>query len=204
MPPADDTHYPLAAATPAPRTRRSISARDYSLPKPYRRKKFVEDEPKLSTLRKGLLAISGLVIACLIAALALLAKENFESPPVVVMAAPKPAAPLPVALADAPPAFLPMPVPAPPPMAAVRGREEAPPAVLHGPIKLAATPKPARDAHLAPVPEAPPADPDVVLISAILLLTAPSASAPDDPALATCSATAVSDGGCPDIHGMKP
>ena len=202
MPPADNTHYPLSAATPAPRARRSISARDYSLPKPYRKKRFVEDEPKLSTLRKGLLAFSGLVIASLIAALALLAKENFDAPPVVVIAAPKPAAPMPVALADAPPAFLPMPVH--PPMTAVRGREEAPPAVRHRPSMLAAAAKPARSAHLAPAAEAPPPDPDVVLISAILLLTAPSASAPDDPALATCSATTISDSGCPAIHGMKP
>ena len=197
MPPADNTHYPLSAATPAPRARRSISARDYSLPKPYRKKRFVEDEPKLSTLRKGLLAFSGLVVASLIAAL--LAKENFESPPVVVIPAPKPAAPLPVALADASPAFLPMPVPVRPPMAAVR--DDAPPAVPHGRAMLPAVAKPAHRAQLAPATEAPPPDPDVVLISAILLLTAPSASAPDDPALAACSA---SDSGCPAIHGMKP
>ena len=202
MPPADETHYPLAAAKPAPRVRRSISARDYSLPKPYRKKRFVEDEPKLSTLRKGLLAFSGLVVASLIAALALLAKENFESPPVVVIPAPKPAAPLPVALADASPAFLPMPVPVRPPMAAVR--DDAPPAVPHGRAMLPALAKPVHRAHLAPATQAPPPDPDVVLISAILLLTAPGASAPDDPALAACNATAVGDSGCPAIHGMKP
>ena len=201
----DEKHYPLAAPTPAPRGRRSISARDYSLPKPYRKKKFVEDEPELSTLRKGLLAFSGLVIASLIAALALLAKENFDSPPVLVIAAPKPAAPLPVALAEAPaPAFLPMPAPARSPMAAVHGREDPPQAAPHRPTLLSSAARLARSTHVAPVPEVPAPDPDVVLISAILLLTAPSAAAPDDPALAACTATTMSDSGCPAIHGMKP
>ena len=196
MPPSDADHpCPPVAETAAPRTGRSIRARDYKRPKPYRKKQFVEDPPDISRPRVALLAISGLVVTGLIVALALLVKENVDAPPLLVIAAPMPAAPL---------AALPVAAPAPPPPSLPRaGVPEAdapapplPPAALAR-VKLAAK----RAAPRAlPKPELPVADPDVTLIMAILTLTAPA----PDPAPPACMNTPAADHGCPAIQSPTP
>ncbi|MES2016950.1 MAG: hypothetical protein V4484_10685 [Pseudomonadota bacterium] len=166
--PSDEQPYPLSSNPPAPRGR-SISVRDYKLPKPYRKKRFVEDPTPMSPLRMGLLVFSGLVIVSLVAALAVLAKENLDSPPLLVIAAPMPAAALPLAL-PAPPVPLmtlqPSParaMPDPTLAPAVHARAFAPAVARHAPSQK---------------PEPPATDPDVVLITAILMLTAPSGQEP--------------------------
>lgn len=218
MPPSDDKQYPLVSNTAAPRVRRGIDARDYKLPKPYRKKKFVEDEQPSSPLRIRLLAFAGLVIAGLVVTLAMLAKENLDSPPPLIVAAPRPATvqpttlPLPVAaepelrLAQAPPALPPRTIALPPRSIAppsrsiaLAPRAIAPPSV-HGRV----TPPPALRRAAPPKSVAAAADPDVVLITAILMLTPPSAPAPANPTLADCSTTPSADVGCQAIHGVKP
>jgi hypothetical protein len=210
--PADESLFPLATTkVPGPRTRRSssVSARDFALPKPYRKKKFVEDEPRMSRARLAVLTLSGLTIASLVAALALLARDNLASPPVLVIAAPKATLEeLPEAQAAA--ALLTR-------FAAPSARREAPVlaaaapagpaharAVPHAP-RPAMAPKAPRMAHPAPQQSAAPApDPDVVLITAILTLTMPPASDQAVQAISVCAAGAASDNGCPAIHGMEP
>ncbi len=209
MPPSDDTPYPLAAPQSGRQLRRSIAARDYALPKPYRKKKFVdEDAPPLSRLRVSLLTFSGLVVAGLVVALVLLAKENLDSPPLPVIAATVPTEPeaaiparglpraalLPAALQT------PMPpskgvhlsVPRPRPGALVPHLRKVSTRFLppHMPIKTEAP---------APAP-----DRDVVLITTILLLTPPSPPDGAVPEPAVCTGATASDSGCPAIHGMKP
>lgn len=174
MPPTDDQHFPL----PSVRTRRSISVRDYKLPKPYRKKKFVEDAQPMSPLRIGLLVFSGLVIASLVTVLAMLARDNLDAPQLLVVSAPKPA-----------PALAPvLPEPPAPAAAALAQRPEAP--AQRPAARPAALPAAVPRRHEEPAPriDAPAADPDVVLITAILMLTPPSL--PDPPA--------------PDLQAMKP
>lgn len=204
MRPSDEKPFPLITATmPGPRASRSIKVRDYALPKPYRKKTFVEDEPRMSRVRIAVLTLSCLTIASLVGALAMLAKENLDTPPVLIVAAPAPET------AKVPMVQLAVPVVARArlaladglPPAPARAREAAPahPAVLRA---LAA--KTARAPHPVPKPDAPPPDPDVDLVTVILTLTMPSAAGGADPAAATCSAGTPSDNGCPAIHGMEP
>lgn len=142
--------YPLATST-----------FHYTLPKPYRRKRFVDDAPGRSRLRMAGLTLAGLTVAGLLGALLVLARENFDAPPVPIVAAPRPAPapalPTPAAVATAPAAAE---------RPAVPVRKPAPP--VH------AARFPARAVRLArPVASPAPAvpDPDVDLISAILILT---------------------------------
>lgn len=203
MRPSDEKPFPLITATmPGPRASRSIKARDYALPKPYRKKTFVEDEPRMSRVRVTMLTLSCLTIASLVGALAMLAKENLDTPPVLIVAAPVPeTAKIPLArlavpvvtrarlaLADGLPA------------AAARAREVVQP---HPTVMRALAAKTARAPRAVPKPEAPPPDPDVDLVTVILTLTMPSATAGADSA-AACSAATPSDHGCPAIHGMEP
>jgi hypothetical protein len=159
--------FPLATNKAVPRAGRSIRPRDFTLPKPYRRKRFVEDGPGMSRLRMLLLTLSALVISGLIATLVLLAKENLDSPPMPIIAAPAPLpAPAPL-VAPAQSAVLPAMAAVPPPLP-----EQTPPA--RAPLPKA-PPAPARLVRVA-APMAPTAiapDPDVVLITAILTLTPP-------------------------------
>lgn len=205
MPHSDETHYPLISKSAPPRGRRSISARDYALPKPYRKKKYVEDEPEMSKLRVGLLTFSALVVASLVGALVLLASEDIDRRPVLVVGAPKEPAVRPVALPDPAPALMARPRP-PVARAPIADRPRRQDPVHAAPFPLATPAKLARAPRVPPKPEAaapvPAPDPDVVLITAILLLTPPNP--PADPALAACSVSPANDGGCPALHGMKP
>jgi hypothetical protein len=170
VPPSADRQYPLAATTAAPRVRRSVCARDYTLPKPYRRKKFVEDAPDRSRLRVALLSCSGLALTSLITALAMLAKENLEAPPITIIAAqaPPPAARPSAAAVTAQLAnFVAPQVAASSAVDPVRAPHPRPRP------KVAPAPKLARIAHAAAQPVGAAPDPDVVLISAILALTPP-------------------------------
>jgi hypothetical protein len=176
--------FPLATNKAVPRAGRSIRPRDFTLPKPYRRKRFVEDGPGMSRLRMLLLTLSALVIAGLITTLALLAKENLDAPPMPIIAAPAPVpAPL-VTPAVAPPAT----AAAPPPLPG-----QTPPARAPQPV---APPAPARQARVAaPTPPAVAPDPDVVLITAILTL-----APPPEPTV-SCS---MDDDNCAALHAPDP
>jgi len=186
--PTDEKKYTLVSRKPS---RRSISARDFSLPKPYRKPIPGDQLRGSSRLRLVLLAFSGLLIASLIAALAILAHDNATSPH--AMAIVEAAKPVP----------------------------RAPPEKRAGGIKAAAAPEPvplapARIEHTLDQPEpAEPMlaeqladaaledlqqDPDVVLITAILLLSAaPIADGP-----AACGAMPGDDHGCSAIDAMDP
>ena len=87
---SDENHTGLAIKKPAQRPQRSIKASDFALPKPYRKKRFVEDEPEVPRKRYVAVSVAGVVIASLVAALVLLVKENLATPPVLVVAAPPP------------------------------------------------------------------------------------------------------------------
>lgn len=188
MPPSAKP-YPLAANKAAPRAGRSLSKREFALPKPYRRKRFVEDGVGMSRLRMVALSMSALAIAGLIAALALLVKENLASPPIPIIAAPTPAAvaAVPAKRPVAPAVFLApahQPAPAPPLAAALP--------LVPPPVK-----------RIAPVqarPESATADPDVVLITAILTLTPP----PEPEAAPGCSPATSGDDNCAAVHVPDP
>ncbi|MFL6656663.1 MAG: hypothetical protein ACJ8GW_01205 [Massilia sp.] len=189
MPPPDDPLYPLAKT--APRTGRSVRARDYTLPKPYRKKAFVDDtaRTRMSPLRLAMLVAAGLVVAGLIGVLIMLVQENRDAPHVLVIAAP-PAKPAPTPSRHSP---------APPqdPLA-----DPSLPSLPSPPVAPQVRPVRARAGHASANLTAVPADPDVALIAAILALTMPSSSAEqqaedcpeEDPAEHACLAT----------RGIKP
>ncbi len=165
--------FPLVSNRMPPHAGRSLRARDFALPRPYRRKPYVEDGMGMSRLRKMGLAMSSMAIAGLIATLVMLARDNLDAPPIPVIAAPLPPA-APVAVAAGPAAQAQPPrtvVPADLPLA-VQGREPkvvaAPPAIKA--VRSAPT-------ALKPAIEAP--DPDVLLITAILTLTPPPEPEPE-------------------------
>jgi hypothetical protein len=193
-----DNHplIPIVLSIPPLRSGRSVRVRNYALPKPYRKKAFVEDTPRMSRRRLAVLTLSCLTIASLVAALAMLAKENLESPPVLVIAAPvTPEAASPAA-APLAPYRAPVDGPASPVLTAL--------AIHAAPRAVAApVPKAARAPRAAPKPELPPSDPDVDLVTVILTLTMPPANAVPATA-AVCTPGTPSDHGCPAIHGMEP
>jgi len=187
--PTDEKKYTLVSRKPS---RRSISARDFSLPKPYRKPIPGDQLRGMSRLRLVLLAFSGLLIASLIAALAILAHDNATSPhAMAIVEAAKPA-------------------PRPPP-------EKRAPGVKAAAAQPAAVPAaPARIEHTLDQP--PPGDtlpaeqsadvaveemqqdPDVVLITAILLLSAaPIAETPG-----SCNMVPGDDFACSASHAMDP
>lgn len=184
MPPSANKSHALVARS-LPRTGRSVSARHYSMPKPYRRKRFVEDAARMSRLRMTALTLSGLLIVGLIGALAALIKDNLDSPPVLIVAAPRPTHVVRTAAPKAAPL---------PPLTL-----EAPAASAPAPARVWPAAKAARPAQQALNKELIPPDPDVILISAILSLTA----APGQDAAPDCAA-GISDSGCAALHGMEP
>lgn len=202
---SDENRTGLATKKPASRPQRSIKASDFSLPKPYRKKRFVEDEPQEPRKRIAAAPLAGVLIASLVAALVMLVKENFDKPPVLVVAAPLPAeqaykAAKPVKLTARPARALREPAlasaPAQP-IAAVRTRVDFIPAVMIGGRFVPVASKVAR---VAPMAEPVEPDPDVVLISTILMLTPPPE--PEHDKLAAC--TIPEANGCTAIHGMGP
>jgi hypothetical protein len=206
---SDKKEYGLVTQTMHPRPRRSVSMRDYSLPKPYRKKVFVEEAPTTSKTKLALWTVSGILIAGLVVELGMLAQETMRQRelPIIAAAPPRPAvdeAPAPravhkkaaaaaaiaiVAPAAAALAHEPLPGLAPGRTGVMRVKLH-PAAGKHG--------KPAGWQAPALVPEP---DPDVVLITTILLL-APQLQ--DDSTQNACSAAAPKDNACADLHGMLP
>jgi hypothetical protein len=186
--PSDPKPLPLATRLAAPRQRGSIHPRDFTLPKPYHKKPFVEDEPESSRLRMAVLGVSGLVAAGVLAGLAYLATDSLETRPVPVIAAPM----------DAPAAVPDMPHARP----AASRRPALAAAVVRTALPAPKPPAASKALHMvrmAPKVEAPAPDPDVALIAAILLLTPPAEAQPQ-----TCSAEPANDAGCHALHGMEP
>lgn len=151
--------------------RRSISARDFRLPKPYRKPASPDARRGMSRLRVAMAVFSGLLIAGLIAALALIAHENATAPhPLAVVAAKNEEAPVRPLRGAAGRAGT-----QPPP--ALSSHPAAPPAPDSDPAPALPDADTDADASLS-VPAADlPEDPDVVLITAILLLTPPAPEA---------------------------
>lgn len=76
----DDKQYPLAKATRRPQSRRSVSKKDFTLPKPYRRQLYSEGPERLTRLQLSLLGFAGVMVSTLIGVLALMAHESERSP----------------------------------------------------------------------------------------------------------------------------
>jgi hypothetical protein len=188
--PTDEKKYTLVSRKPS---RRGVSARDFSLPKPYRKPIPGDQLRGMSRLRLVMLAFSGLLIAALIAALAILAHENATSPhAMAIVEAAKPA-PKPPPEKRAPgikAAAAPLPTPVPAAPARIEHTLDEPPAAE--PFLAAQLAEVALD-DLQP-------DPDVVLITAILLLSAvPIAETPG-----SCNIAPGDEHGCSAIHAMDP
>lgn len=190
MRPTDEKKYTLVSRKPS---RRSISARDFSLPKPYRKPIPGDQSRGMSRLRLVMLAFSGLLIASLIAALAMLAHDNATSPhAMAIVEAAKPA-------------------PRPPPEKRAPGVKAAdaglPPAVPAAPARIEHTLDQPPPVDTVPAEqfadvalEEMQQDPDVVLITAILLLSAvPIAETPG-----SCNVVPGDDLGCSASHAMDP
>jgi hypothetical protein len=220
--------YPVAKLKRPEQPRRAISKKDFKLPRPYRRQVFSEAPERLSRLQVSLLAFAGVMVVSLLGVLALLAQESERSPDgkIIVVAERATGG---KAIADEAITFPPMrtpPVPLLPPMPrapgmppqlARPGAGQKPPLHLIKPPRKAAPQRhvlarlPAKAAH-ARKERATPAtvpDPDVALITAILLLTPPPAP-PALPSLApelagrhpaVCTSIVSS---CADLHKMKP
>ncbi|SHH02140.1 hypothetical protein [Massilia sp. CF038] len=201
MSPTDDHTLTAPSKKPA---RRSISASDFSLPKPYRRK-IKSDQPRTSArFRISLLVLSIVPIAALLAALALIVHENVTTP-----------RPLPVAAVsrEEPPAVPPKksrmatrPGAKPAASAVLAAVSDAPPTP-----KASGTPGKLRDPLGMPIPfqaaarhadampdgaHLPAPDPDVDLIASILLLT------PARQLAAPCSALV--DEACRELPQLEP
>lgn len=195
-PPPDDKH-PLARTAP----RRGVHKHAYSLPKPYRKPVSSEGRARLSRLQVALLALAAMLVASLIATVALLAHENASARhPLPVVAAPDPARAFPAKVAAFPgqadiaaggrgPARGP---------ANATGKNRAPSVLPKLVVAvLDRDPKAAR-AEALPAP-----DPDVVLITAILLLTPPQPGGGWDGA-PSCSVVPIQTQECEHLHGMQP
>ena len=76
----DDQQYPLAKATRRPQSRRSVTKKDFTLPKPYRRQLYNEEPERLTRLQLSLLGFAGVMVSTLIGVLALMAHESERSP----------------------------------------------------------------------------------------------------------------------------
>ena len=234
---SDKKEYALVHPTMQPRMRRHLAARDYSLPKPYRRKVFLEEPPTTSKVTLALWAAAGVLMAGLIAELTSLAQENMRQRRLPIIAA----APPPVLPEQAPsirgnelaraPAARRAPVELAPLLvaaaaAAVSAEINATPAQaqLDGgesrpsdrdqprPLNMAANTSPPQLAHVIKKGKQPrPAviapsvepDPDVVLITAILLLS-PQLHWDVPTSDPVCTPGAPKDPACPELHGMRP
>ncbi len=76
----DDKHYPLAQPKRPSPSRRSVSKKDFKLPKPYRRQVYSEEPDRLTRMQVSLIGFAGLMVATLIGVLALMAHEDELSP----------------------------------------------------------------------------------------------------------------------------
>lgn len=76
----DDKKLPLAKMVRRPLSRRTVSKKDFTLPRPYRRQLFSEEPEKLTRLQLSLLGFSGVMVSTLFGVLALFAHESERSP----------------------------------------------------------------------------------------------------------------------------
>lgn len=227
MSPTDKKSLTLVTQTTRPRLRRTVNTHHYALPKPYRRKRLLEERPRWKR-KLGFYVVSGLVIGTLIGQVAEVAEQaRREREMPIIAAVPDDTG---QGAAAAPPASAlgPLEPPAAPPADALTAQQlpPAPPAPAQGDgseapgmaapvgepspaptVAISSTiPRPAARRH-KPAPSAPqrstPPDPDVVLISAILML-GPTLFGEAAPAAADCPADAPQDAACADLHGVPP
>ena len=209
MSPSDKKDYGLVTQTMRPRPRRSVSMRDYSLPKPYRKKVFVEEAPTPSRIKTVLWTVSGVLVAGLVVELCMLAQETMRQRELpIIAAAPRPAvddAPAPLAMREQVSAAAPIAALAP---ATAASRHAVSPVLaaagigaIRGKVHLASAGRPGKPSRLQPAALAPEPDPDVVLITAILLL-APQLR--DNSTQHACTTSPPSENACADLHGMLP
>ncbi len=208
---SDDKKFPVANKTHGSRFRRGVSANDFTLPKPYQKKPFVEDEPETSKARIVMLALSGIAAAGLVTVLAMVAKDHFDTRPVLVIAAPME----PPELADeAAPAKKTRSSMAAakassrasrPPLAALGPKDFAARRAAAKPALLAVSSKTSRPLRPLPKPEPAAHDPDVELITAILMLTPAPRGEALNAASSVCTAEAHRTVGCPvAAQGVEP
>ena len=225
----------LATSTVRPRTRGSLATRDYSLPKPYRRKAFPEEQPSTSKMKLALWAAAGVLMAGLIAELTSLAQENLRQRRLpIIAAAPPPARPEPAPTVHseqvqrpaarqapyqpAPPALAPAAalaaeIVAIPAQAQLDDRQPrpgdiggpAPTRTLAQPMaqRLPLVVKKGKLARSVAVESAVEPDPDVVLITAILLLS-PHLEWDVPLPGPVCTPGAPKDPACAELQGMRP
>lgn len=208
MRPPDEKKYVLVTQKTKLRKSRSLSVRDYSLPKPYRKAMSGEERRGISRMQVALLAVAGMLIAGLIATLALLAHENVTTPrpkPIVAMSGKQAGDALlaPAVFPGTPPGgvsgspalaapFNARAVPPPPRRRGERAQDEA----------ATAAPAAKEDNPLSELtPEVSP-DPDVVLLTAILMLTPPPVLEIQHGTPAICTAASASAPECSEMHGM--
>ena len=77
---SDDKQYPLTKVARRPKSGRTVSKKDFALPKPYRRQLFSEEPQRLTRLQLGLLGFAGVMVSTLVGVLALMAHESERSP----------------------------------------------------------------------------------------------------------------------------
>lgn len=232
MSPTDKKDYALVTQKMRPRLRRTLNTHHYALPKPYRRKRMPEERPRWRR-KLGFYVVSGLMIGTLIGQIADMAEEarRERELPIVAAVADEglaepaslptslPARPaeqdgVPEDVPASPPAPSPAPAATPAPAPAHAEAGQAPGVSAPAPEGLPA--RAARAASSAAGPasrrgkpvlaaarEAARPDPDVVLISAILLL-GPALLGEPEPAAAECPADAPQEAGCAELHGMLP
>lgn len=212
---SDDKTFPVAAKLRGSRFRRSVSVNDFIRPKPYQKKPFVEDEPQMSKTRIALIGAAGLAAAGIVVAIAMVAKENLDTKPVLVIAAPldipehidEPAPP--VKKARGALASPKTPSSARPAMAAMGAKDYPQVRPATRPALLAVSTGTVRALRpAAPRPEPVAHDPDVDLITAILLLSSPVRAASANAAnaaVAVCTPESHQDSDCPLApHGIEP
>ena len=247
----DNKQYPLAKATRRPQSRRSVTKKDFTLPKPYRRQLYSEEPERLTRLQLSLLGFAGVMVSTLIGVLALMAHESERSPDgklIVAAAKLEPVAQVDQAeaqftafAAPAAPAAKPEPMPELPVRRSVKVAALLPPQPANR-LQSALKPlKPKPVEKEVRIPKKPPqharitaallgrdvkgkpvrahlvssastSDPDVALITAILLLTptpVPAAAPSISMELAgrgqtVCVPTAPKENNCHELHKMKP
>ncbi|HEY0063183.1 MAG TPA: hypothetical protein VGC21_13765 [Telluria sp.] len=193
MSPTDDNIPAALGKKPA---RRSISASDFRLPKPYRRKIGADSGRETSRMRVSVVVLTALPIAALVAALALIVHENAVAPHTLPVLVATPEVPPPQVKKSKTTARVAARAAA---AAAAPVRPQPAPAKTRDPSGAPA-PLPMRTASVELVPDGarmPMAnDPDVDLIASILMLT------PARQAALPCSA--LLDDGCSEAPQLEP
>lgn len=199
----DDPKPQRALQTSKPAGRRPVSARDYRMPKPYRRPVFADEIRVLSRRQIVLLCGTTVAVAGLIFTLALLARNHPDPVPIAVELE-TPATLVPVKMVRRTPKRR-VAVRVPPATVAIAAGHDSHPAPLDArpPFKLLIPAAPSlpgsTPALAAAVPEP---DPDVDLIATILTLF-PPAAAERTPVPPPCIVTAEKGDGCEALQAVQ-